>query len=266
MLTPVPFDLQLIVMGDSPVAVDAVCCAIIGVDPGMAEHIRAAHDHGLGPVELSDITITGDVSLEVARRRARGFKVGLARIEDYLAGSSISCYVGPPSDEAETAYCWGGCPGTLEEAISILRRFDPETDHKMPRLHIVFGAYEGEIPAKPGEKVIFVGDCARWKGAIAGHEVSVERLPLSQARSDPRHARHDDIYVKMAKVTYGMMKARGIEHVRLRDCVAEQVLMLAQVSGAKNPYFDPRVALDFNRAYLGWRLSSIRRGRYQEQR
>ena len=42
--------------------------------------------------------------------------------------------------------------------------------------------------------------------------------------------------------------------------------MLAQVSGAKNPYFDPRVVVDFNRGYLGWRLvRQLRRGRYQER-
>ena len=43
------------------------------------------------------------------------------------------------------------------------------------------------------------------------------------------------------------------------------VLVLSQVSGAKNPYFDPRIVLDFNRAYLGWRLAALRRGRYQDQ-
>ena len=31
MLTPTPFDLQLVVMGDNQVALDAVCCTIIGV-------------------------------------------------------------------------------------------------------------------------------------------------------------------------------------------------------------------------------------------
>ncbi len=56
--------------------------------------------------------------------------------------------------------------------------------------------------------------------------------------------------------------------MRLPGCpisVAEQVLMLARVSGAKNPYFDPRIVLDFNRGYLGWRLAALRRGRYQER-
>ena len=33
MLTPTPFDLKLIIMGNNQVAFDAVCCAIIGVDP-----------------------------------------------------------------------------------------------------------------------------------------------------------------------------------------------------------------------------------------
>jgi uncharacterized protein (DUF362 family) len=268
MLTPIPFDLRLVVMGDNQVALDAVCCAIIGVDPGTVEHIRSAHEHGLGPIDLAEIGLTGDVSLEEARRRARGFKVGLARVEEYFEGTAISCYAGPPTEESVPDYCWGGCPGALIEAIQVLRRFDPETDRKMPRLHIVFGAYEGEIPAKPGERVVFVGDCATWKGAVAGREASVDRVPLSQTRTDPHHARHDDIYAKMAKVMWRLTKARGQEHMRLRGCpvsVAEMVLVLSQVSGAKNPYFDPRIVLDFNRAYLGWRLAALRRGRYQER-
>ena len=250
MLTPVPFDLGLVVMGDDQVAFDAVCCAIIGVDPRSVEHIRVAHEHGLGPIDLAGVTLSGDVSLEEARRRASGFKVGLARVEEWFEGTNISCYAGPPTEEGVPDYCWGGCPGTLLEAISVLRRFDPETDRKMPRLHVVFGAYDGDIPAKPGEKVIFVGGCATWKGRIAGREVRVDRLPLARALDDPHHARHQDIYVKMAAVTYRLLRARGEDHVRLPGCpisVAEQVLMLAQLSGAKNPYFDPRVVLDFNR-------------------
>ncbi|MFO7695132.1 MAG: DUF362 domain-containing protein, partial [Vicinamibacterales bacterium] len=189
MLTPVPFDLGLVIMGDNQVAVDAVCCAIIGVEPGSVEHVRAAHEHGLGPINLSAINVSGDVSLEEARRRAHGFKVGLARVEEWFEGSNISCYAGPPTGEGVPEYCWGGCPGTLVEAISVLRRFDAATDRKMPRVHVVFGAYEGEIPAAPGEKVIFVGDCTTWRGRIGGREVSVERLPPTYARTDPHDAR-----------------------------------------------------------------------------
>lgn len=267
MLTPVPFDLGLVIMGDNQPAVDAVCCAVIGVDPRSVEHIRAAHEYGFGPIDLADIRLTGDVSLEGARRRAAGFKVGLARVEEWFEGTSISCYSGPPTEDGDPDYCWGGCPGTLLEAVSVLRRFDAQTDAKMPRLHIVFGGYRGEIPAKRGEKVVFVGGCATWRGRIAGRDVAVERLPVARALTDQHHARHQDIYVKMAAVTYRLLRAKGAGHVRLPGCpisVAEQVLMLCHLSGARNPYFDPRTVVGFNRSYVRWRLAAMRRGRYQE--
>ena len=266
MLTPVPFDLGLVLMGDNQPAFDAVCCAIIGVDPHGVEHIRTAHERGLGPIDLGDIAISGDVSLEEARRRARGFKVGLVRVEEWFEGTNVTCYAGPPTEDGVPDYCWGGCPGTLLEAYSVLRNFDPETDARMPRLHIVFGDYRGEIPARRGEKVVFVGGCATWRGRIGGRDVAVERLPVARALTDPHHARHQDIYAKMAAVTYRLLRARGADHVRLPGCpisVAEQVLMLSTLSGARNPYFDPRIVTAFNRAYAGWRLASLRRGRYQ---
>ena len=53
MLTPTPKDLGLIMMGNNQVAFDAVCCAIIGVDPMTVEHIRLAHERGFGPIDLS---------------------------------------------------------------------------------------------------------------------------------------------------------------------------------------------------------------------
>lgn len=269
MLTPVPFDLGLVIMGDNQPAFDAVCCAVIGVDPRGVEHIRVAHEQGLGPIDLADIAITGDVTLEEARRRARGFKVGLTRVEEWFEGTSVSCYAGPPTAHGVPDYCWGGCPGTLLEAYSVLRRFDDETERKMPRLHIVFGDYRGEIPARRGEKVVFVGGCTTWRGRIGGREVVVDRLPLARALDDPHRARHQDIYAKMVAVTYRLLKSRGTDHVRLPGCpisVAEQVLMLSHLSGAKNPYFDPRIVLDFNRGYVAWRLASLRRGRYQKAR
>ena len=53
MLTPIPFPLNLVIMGDNQVAFDAVCCAIIGVDPMTVDHIRLAHERGFGPVDLA---------------------------------------------------------------------------------------------------------------------------------------------------------------------------------------------------------------------
>jgi uncharacterized protein (DUF362 family) len=261
MLTPTPRDLHLVVMGNCQVAIDAVCCRIIGVDPRNVDHVRMAHERGFGPIDLGSIDVTGDVTLEEARRRAEGFQVGLIRVEKYFEGTAISAYAGPPPEPERTDYCWGGCPGAIEEAIEIIRQFDAECDAKMPRLHVVFGAYEGPIPAKPGERVVFIGDCAHYEGEIAGKLVKIESLYKDRSTKDPHAAKHDDIYVKMAAVTRKLAEAaRTKTPIRLTGCpvsVAEQVLMLVGVSDVKNPILVPDHAWRFNKAYLAWRAKTL---------
>ena len=256
MLTPIPFDLNLIVMGDNSVAFDSVCSTIIGLDPSEVAHIRLAHEHGFGPMALDQIEISGDVTLEEAQKRAEGFQVGLVRVEKYFEGTHITAYAGPPPEREQTDYCWGGCPGALEEAIEILRLYDAECDAKMPRMHVVFGAYDGPIDAGPGEKVVFIGDCARWKGELGGKLVSIESLYRDRSTKDPHQASHDDIYKKMYSVGRGLAATQKQTHLRLEGCpvsVAEQVLALVGLSGIKNPYLSPSEVVRFNKSYLMWR-------------
>src|SRR5262249_20018682 len=218
MLTPIPFQLGMIVMGNSQVAFDAVCCRIIGVDPNTVAHIRFAAARGFGTTDLGEVEITGDITLEEAKERARGFKVGLLRVEKYFEGSSITAYAGPPPETEHTDYCWGGCPGAIEEAIEILRLYDKECDAKMPRLHVVFGAYEGKIDAGPGEKVVFIGDCATWEGDLGGELVQIGSTYRDRGTKDPHHAKHDDIYKKMLTVKKKLREAKKKPYLRLHGC------------------------------------------------
>jgi uncharacterized protein (DUF362 family) len=260
MLTPIPYDLKLVIMGNNQVAFDAVCCSIIGIDPLSIEHIRLAYERGFGPVDLSEIVISGDVSMEEARKLGSGFKSGLIRVEDYFKGTNIKTYAGRPSENEPSDYCWGGCPGALEEAIEILRRFDNETDKKMPPIHLVFGAYRGPIDARPGEKVIFMGDCTDWQGTIAGEPVSIKRLPPTRAKKDPYSAVASDIYKKMVAVTFRLFRAKKRSYLRLPGCpvsVAEQVLTLSNLGGVGNPYLDPRIAINFTRSYTAFRIANL---------
>jgi uncharacterized protein (DUF362 family) len=271
MLTPKPFPLNLIIMGNNQVAFDAVCCAIIGVDPRAVKHISLTEDHGFGTTDLAKIKITGDVTLAQAKERAKGFEVGLVRVEKYFQGSKIAAYAGPPPEAERTDYCWGGCPGAIEEAIEILRLYDAKADESMRPLHVVFGAYRGPIPAKPGEKVVFIGDCANWEGQLDGKLVKVSSLYKDRSTKDPYHAKHSDIYAKMISVKRNIAKSKKDPHMRMTGCpvsVAEQVLALVELGGTKNPYFDGAEAVGFNKAYLTWRLvTSVKRifgQRYQE--
>jgi uncharacterized protein (DUF362 family) len=265
MLTPIPFSLNLIIMGDNQVAFDATCCRIIGIDPLTVDHIRLAYQRGFGPIEREKIRMSGDVTFDEARTRAQGFKSGLVRVEPYFEGTNISAYAGPPPEPEHTDYCWGGCPGAIEEAIEILRLFDKETDAKMPRLHIVFGSYRGPIPARPGEKVVFVGDCANWEGRLgqnaekeAGHGrlVQIQSVYKDRSLKDPYTAKHEDIFAKMLKVAQKLRDSDGEQVVRFEGCpvsVAEQVLFLVYLGKLKNPYFDTSQIFQFNKAYLQWR-------------
>ncbi len=268
MLTPTPFDLGLIIMGNSQVAFDAVCCHILGLAPRSVDHIRLAEDYGFGTTDLSKIELSGDVTLEQAQERAKGFRVGLVRVEKYFEGTNITAYAGPPPESEHSDYCWGGCPGAIEEAIEVLRVYDKETDQKLPRLHVVFGAYDGPIAAAPGERVVFIGDCAKWRGEIAGKLVEIQSLYRDRDTKDPHHASAEDIFSKLARAK---SKMRG-DVIRLKGCpvsVAEQVLALVSVSDVKNPYLDPAQIMGFGRAYLGWKsrvaLNRLQRKRYQRQ-
>jgi uncharacterized protein (DUF362 family) len=268
MLTPTPFPLGMIIMGNSQVAFDTVCAQIIGLDPSSVDHIRLASEYGFGSMDLSTIEISGDLTLEQAQQRARGFKVGLIRVEKYFEGTNITAYAGPPPEAEAGDYCWGGCPGAIEEAIEILRVVDKDTDRKLPRMHVVFGAYDGPIDAKPGEKVIFIGDCATWSGTLHGKPVAIKNVYKDRSTLDPHKAYSEDVFEKLAK-TRGKL---GADVIRLEGCpvsVAEQVLALVGVApGVKNPYFDRSNILKFTRAYVGWRaritLNKLQRKRYQQ--
>lgn len=256
MLTPVPHDLGLLVLGNNQPAIDAVCCAIIGVDPKTVPHIALPARRGFGPIDLSAIRLEGDVTLDEAKARAKGFKVGLVRVEKYFEGTTITAYAGPPPEPEHTDYCWGGCPGAIEEAVEILRLFDETFDAKAPRMHVVFGNYQGPIDAKEGEKVIFIGDCAQWRGTLGNQPVAIESTYQPRETKDPRTATADDIYAKMAQVGGKLALSARQPFLRLHGCpvsVAEQVLALAFLSGSKNPYFEKTEVVAFNKAYLTWR-------------
>jgi hypothetical protein len=272
MLTPSPFELGLVIMGNSQVAFDSVCSAIIGVEPRSVDHIRLAEEYGFGAADVSQVRITGDVTLAEARQRAQGFRVGLIRVEKYFEGTNITAYAGPPPEREHSDYCWGGCPGAIEEAIEILRRFDAECDSKLPRMHVVFGAYEGPIDHKPGEKVVFIGDCAAWEGHVGQELVQIRSLYRARDTKDPHEAVHDGIFKKMASTTSKLRAARNQTFLRVEGCpvgVAEQVLVLVGLSEIKNPYLVPEQIVKFNRGYLGWRarvmFNRLAGKRYQQR-
>jgi uncharacterized protein (DUF362 family) len=252
MLTPKPRQLNLIIMGNNQCAFDAVCCNIIGINPYAVDHIRLPHERGFGPLSLDEITVSGDVTLAEAKQRAQGFEVGLIRVEKYFEGTNITAYAGPPPATEGKDYCWGGCPGAIEEAIEILRLTDKELDSRMPRLHVVFGNYQGPLDVKDGEKVVFIGDCASWKGKLGGQDVAIESLYKHRSKLDPYTVQGEDGLQKVFKTNALLRAAKDKTHLRLSGCpvsVAEQLLVLVSMSGTTDPSRD----LSAFSSYVKWK-------------
>ena len=66
-----PVEMNLVIAGRDPVAVDAVGAAVMGVDPRSVKHLVLAEEKGLGTCDLGRITVLGE-PIEKVRRRFRG--------------------------------------------------------------------------------------------------------------------------------------------------------------------------------------------------
>ena len=259
MLTPIPRNMNILMVGNNQVAIDAIGCMMIGLDPLSVEHIRLAHERGFGPVALDQIRLEGDVSLDEAKARAKGFQVGLVKIDKYFEGTSIKAYAGKAPKDATEDYCWGGCPGVMEEVIEVLRLYDDKCDAKLPKMHLVFGHYDGPIEVGYGEKIVFIGDCVDWEGTIGSELVQIRSKYVDRSQLDPHTAKHKDVYGRMMRMGAKLRELRTRPFVRLEGCpvsIGELILVLAELGGLKNPYFDKRQIVGFNRSYLAWRGSS----------
>jgi uncharacterized protein (DUF362 family) len=256
MLTPTPFPLHLIIMGINPVAVDVVCTHIVGLDPRDVDHVRITAERGYGPLDLDEIEISGDVSLEEGQNRAKELRLTLERIEEIFNNkSNIMTYLGPPPDTYD--YCWGGCPGSLFEAMQIIEAFQPNVYQEVRPMHFVYGAYQGEISAKVNEPVIFMGDCAVWEGNIKDQPVKIPFLYTQRHHHNPYAAKSGDVVMKMIGVIRNLIRHRGQPVLRAKGCpvsVAENVLYLAWMGKVINPYFHPRI---FFRFIYHWAVSKI---------
>jgi uncharacterized protein (DUF362 family) len=256
MLTPTPFSLGLIIMGVNPVATDVVGSHIAGLDPRQVDHIRISGERGLGPLDLEDIQLSGDVSLEQAKARAEGFELTLSRVEEIFNGprSNLTTYAGPPPDPERFEYCWGGCPGCLFESIEIVRAMQPEVYHEVQPMHIAFGDLRGtQIRAAPEERVLFIGDCVMFDGEIGGKPVTINSLYVPRDKRDPRHAKSSDLVAKILKFLALWIGHRGKQVIRVPGCpvsVAENVLFISGIGKTKMPYLDREIFVNFAYHYV----------------
>jgi len=260
MLTPTPFEMGAIIMGTNSCAVDTVGCHMVHVEPKDLKHLALASNRGLGPMDLDRIEVAGDFPLEEVRAKTRHFEFCMEHIDQYFNGkTNLKCTVGTFPAKHSSDYCWGGCPGALQEAMHIFKAYYPDVYRKMRKVHYVVGKVEGPLDIDKDEKVIFVGNCTSWEGEINGKSVSIKSSYQAPQHVDEKKTKSNDMLLKTVKTLSSGMLQRGKDYIHARGCpvsVGDHVHYMSMIGKIKNVNFDPRMAVSLNMDY--WKMRTHR--------
>jgi len=158
--------LGLIILARNPVAHDAVCARILHLDPKKIPYLSIAHKRGYGPLDLSEITIGGDVSLEEIRNTTKTWDLGLKKVDQVDTGMKILC--GLP-------YCSGGCHGVFLDWLYMIKDRKPKLWKKLPEWTVVIGKFKGDVYAK---RLMKIGACTEIQGEVkARKQVKIKGCP-----------------------------------------------------------------------------------------
>jgi len=80
-----PVEMNLIIAGTDPVAVDAVGAAVMGINPKNVKHLRLAEKKGLGTCNLEQIEIVGEVGESIENVKKKFRRSLSSRLLRYLA-------------------------------------------------------------------------------------------------------------------------------------------------------------------------------------
>lgn len=261
MLTATPFHMGAIVMGTNSCAVDTVGCHMVKVDPADLIHLKLASERGFGPMDLDAIEVSGDFPLEEVQERTKDFQFCLERIDDYFGeDSNLKCTVGTFPEKHSRDYCWGGCPGALQEAMGILRVVNPGVDQSMKKVHYVVGKVDGPLNLNPDEKVLFAGSCTSWEGEIDGKPVRIKSDYKTKGEVDEKKTKSNDMVYKISKTIVGCFLNRSSRYMHAKGCtlsVADNVNYVSALGRVRNPSFDPRLFLPVSIAYWQMRASRL---------
>ena len=144
-----PVDMNLIIGGNNLVATDAIAAYVMGFNPKDDEIIRIAAEEGLGPLDLEDIEIVGDVN--AVRRKFKSANEAILEMLDF-----------PPN--FELIFNERACTGCRNTVLSAL--MDAKAENlleKMENTVLVVGKIECKFDVNKykGKKVVIVGKCAK---------------------------------------------------------------------------------------------------------
>lgn len=145
----IPADMGLIIAGSDVVSVDAVCSAVMGIDPFEVDTTRMADQYGLGEADLANIRIEG-IQIEDVRKPFIRPDIDISQ-ERF---PNIKIITGD--------YC-KSCQYYIRRGLDKLLDSGIPVDGK--ELTIIFGK-EPPVPDTLPGKVIMIGDCCMSSRSI----------------------------------------------------------------------------------------------------
>jgi len=144
-----PKQMNLLIGGTNPVAIDAVTMKIMGLEPLSSPPVFIAYMQGMGPVEEEKINIVG-ASIEDVKSPFKQPVIDISGGKDFFVHDGGAC---------------SGCKGYLHFVLAKLRRFDPKDKNRLlidrtldKKINVFLGPQNPES-INPYEINIFMGMC-----------------------------------------------------------------------------------------------------------
>ena len=209
-------------------------------------------------MDINDIDLGGDYLLEEIQHKNRDFQFCLEKVDKYFNNKgNLSCTVGTFPEKHSKDYCWGGCPGALQEAIHIYKTSQPEILSDIHRIRYIVGRVEGDLNLKKGEKVFFAGDCASFNGKINGTQINIGSKYRTHHEVDEKHTQSNDMIRKTFIAVKNVLFNRNKKYLRAYGCpvsVGDHVHYISSLGNIRNMNFHPKLVFGVNLAYLQMRI------------
>jgi len=140
-------EMNTIVAGRDPVAVDSICSRIMGIDPQDVLHIKYAEELGVGIMDPERIEIVGRTVEEVSKK----FMLPEEKLTELGEGLELDIRM-------DQRTCTG-CISTIFQTFGFLKQYGMIDSIK--GLTIVSGMGIEKVPDVPKDKLLLVGNCTK---------------------------------------------------------------------------------------------------------
>lgn len=149
-----PIDLGVLIVGTDPVAVDLVCAELYGLRSTEINVLQMVGERGLGPREVAQVDVCGDLDLTELRRRSRAVHRVDPRPENYPLPEHLHVARSGKAPQAGTA-------GGLAETFFVLERAG--LSFKKAREAVLVIGQAADIPKARSDEaaILFLDDTSR---------------------------------------------------------------------------------------------------------